>query len=177
MNKYCIDEFLSEKLSAYRTTLKSSSYDDNNDVYMCSNVALDNVYNFDKYIYYNYDKSCLPASPDAIYVGKKKVYFIEFKNQYVSDINSSNIKAKFKNGTIILKEELLKDFSPRDIEYVFCVVHKDPKYQYFDPSHIEGNIIKFGLDEVNGELGGFYSKIITEPLSFYKEEFSEISCP
>lgn len=180
MNKYCINDVLSNQLASYRTTLQQASYDDKNQVYLCSNRQLTDVYDFDAYVRDKYDRSNLPASPDAIYVGHKKVYFIEFKNQYMRDIDPSNIKNKFRKGTMILSEGLLANFSPRDIEYIFCVVSKDQRQTsavYFDSSHIEDNIIRFGLDDENQTLGGFYSTIITQPLSFYKEGFKEISCP
>ncbi|WP_289391528.1 hypothetical protein, partial [Acinetobacter nosocomialis] len=56
------------------------------------------------------------------------------------------------------------------------VVYKKPRARYFNPYAIESNIPKFGLEEKNEELGHFYSKIITEPVEFYKEEFAELDC-
>ena len=103
------------------------------------------------------------------------MYFIEFKNQIPSAIPSSEIKTKFHKGTTILKE-ILKEFTPRDVEYIFCVVFKNSGSNYFDSSHIESNITRFGLKEKNKELGSFYSEIITENVKFYKSNFSSLNC-
>lgn len=176
MNKYCIKEFLSNTLESHESTLKETSFDKTNNEYLCEDEKLRVIYDFDSYVRQNFDQRLLPASPDAIYVGNKKLYFIEFKNQNPSDIDKSQMKRKFESGTKILKEELLNGFCPKDVEYIFCVVYKKPRARYFNPYAIESNIPKFGLEEKNEELGHFYSKIITEPVEFYKEEFAELDC-
>lgn len=175
MNKYNIQEFLSEKLKNYTSTLKETSFDSANNEYLCADEQTANVYNFDAYIAENFEKT--PASPDAIYIGSKKLYFVEFKNQKTADIDTAQLKRKFESGTQILKNQLLKDFVPQDIDYIFCVVYKkSTRNRYFDPSAIEANATKFGLEEKNKELGGFYTKIITDQVEFYKEEFTDLQC-
>ncbi len=176
MNKYCIKDFLSEALGDHQSTLKKTSYDKTNKEYLCEDESLSIIYDFDSYVETNFEQSCLPASPDAIYIGNKKLYFIEFKNQYPSDIDKAQMRRKFESGTIVLRDKLLNNFSPRDIEYIFCVVYKKPKSRYFDSFNIEANIPKFGLEGKNAELGGFYSKIIVEPVEFYKKEFVDLEC-
>lgn len=175
MNKYNLRDFLDEKFSSYVSTLKETSFDSENSIYLCNDVSTRNVYNFDKYVKTNFDTSRLPSSPDAIYLGNKKLYFIEFKNQIPSSITSSEIKSKFEKGTAILKE-ILEEFTPRDVEYIFCVVFRNSGTRYFNPSHIESNITRFGLKEKNQELGSFYSEIITENVQFYKSNFSSLNC-
>ena len=175
MNKFNLIEFLNNKLDKHCTTLKESSYDATNKEYLCSDENTANVFCFDSYVEQNYHPLRLPASPDAIVLGHKKLYFVEFKNQLPRDIDAKNMKDKLEKGTSILKE-LLQDFSPRDIEYIFCVVHKKQGARYFNSSHIQSNIARFGLSEKNAELGGFYSNILTEDIEYYKATFSQLSC-
>lgn len=176
MSKYNLKEFLGDKLKNYNSNFKNTSYDDYNDRYLCSDEITSNVYNFDSYIKENYDNSKLPSSPDAIYIGNKNLYFVEFKYQKASDIDSKEIKSKFEKGTNILKD-LLKDFTPKDNTFVFCVVFENQRRsRYFDSRHIEANSIRFGLDELNKNLGSFYDSIITEEVDTYKEKFKNLAC-
>lgn len=175
MNKFNIIDFLNSKLYRHCTTLKKSSYDVANKEYLCSDEKTANVFCFDSYVEKNYHAARLPASPDAIVLGHKKLYFVEFKNQLPRDIDAQNMKDKFEKGTEILKE-LLQDFSPRDIKYIFCVVHKKQRARFFNSSHIQSNVARFGLAEKNVELDGFYSNILTEDVEYYKTTFNKLSC-
>ena len=176
MNKYNLKEFLETKLKKYISTFKATSYDDSNDRYLCSDETTINVYDFDSYIKDNYDKSKLPSSPDAIYLGNKKLYFVEFKYQKVSNIDSKEIKSKFKKGTKILNN-MLKNFIPRDNVFIFCVVYENQKRsKFFNSRYIEANSIKFGLEELNKEFDNFYDEIITQDVDFYKSNFINLAC-
>lgn len=175
MNKYNIKDFLHEKLITHLSTLKLTSFDVSNDQYLCDDTSADFVYDFDGYVKENHDQSRLPASPDAILLGEKKLYFIEFKNQTPSKIEKNKLKDKFVKGTQIL-QELLKDFVPQDVEYIFCVVHQNERSRYFDARHFESMTARFGLEEKNAELGGFYSEVITENIDFYKSTFRQLEC-
>lgn len=176
MNKYSLKEFLEKKLEKYSSTLKNTSFDDTNERYLCTDESTKNVYDFDEYIEENFDKSKLPASPDAIFIGDKKLYFIEFKYQRASCIDSKEIKSKFEKGTTILKG-ILENFLPKDNQFIFCVVFENQqKSRFFDSRHIESNSIKFGLQELNKEYGNFYDEIITRDVNFYKENFHSLVC-
>ncbi|MCG3677806.1 hypothetical protein L5F07_00910 [Aliarcobacter butzleri] len=176
MNKYNLKEFLEDKLKTHKSTFKDTSYDNANHRYLCSDENTSDVYNFDKYIEENFDKSKLPSSPDAIYIGNKQLYFIEFKHQRASSIVSQEIKSKFEKGTNILKD-MLKEFTPKDNKFIFCVVFENQdRPKYFDSRHFQSNSIKFGLDELNKQLGSFYDHIITEDVNFYKDKFKHLSC-
>lgn len=156
MNKFSLQEFLEKTLGAYPSNFKATSYDDANNQHVCKDQSTPNVYDFDAYVYENYDRSKLPASPDAIYIGKKNVYFVEFKNQQPGDIDRKNIRLKFRNGTEILKT-LLADFVPKDCNYNFCVVFQGQKKpRFFDSRHIEKSVIQFGLEDLNTEFDSFY---------------------
>lgn len=102
--------------------------------------------------------------------------FIKFKYQKASYIESKEIKSKFEKGTNILKD-MLEKFTPKDNVFIFCVVFENQKRsKYFDSRHIETNSIKFGLDELNKNLGGFYDNIITQDIDFYKNNFKKLIC-
>lgn len=175
MNKYSLRQHLAQELGVHLSTFKATSFDDANNVHLCSDETTGEVYDFDAYV----RARCadpIPASPDAIHTGSKDLYFVEFKNQRSSDIDKAQMQRKFEAGTEILKE-LLQDFSARDCRYHFCVVmNNQPRARYMDFGHIERNIVRFGLDELNQKLGGFYDHVVTESLDFYIEQFKELQC-
>ncbi|QPT41164.1 Uncharacterised protein [Oligella ureolytica] len=180
MNDYSLTGFLKEKLQHCQSTLKATSYDKENNQYLCTDESLDNVYNFDTYIEKTTSKNeKMPASPDAIHIGSKKLYFIEFKNQSKNAIETTKIKEKFRRGTEVL-HDLLSEFKPRDNQYIFCVVFKhDAKsrrshrdYQ----NYIESRQTHFGLDELNKELSGFYDHIITQDVEYFRQKYVNLDC-
>jgi hypothetical protein len=176
MSSVNIKSYLQQIFSSYTQTLNNTSYDKMNNVYLCADKTLQPVYNFDEYVKDNNGNNSLPASPDAIYLGKNKFYFIEFKNSPIGNIKSDNIKNKFNSGTKILKR-ILKDYLPQnDFKFIFCVVYKPIKTKYFNYNHIESNIVRFGLPEENKINDNFYNEIITENVIFYKNNFKILTC-
>ena len=175
MNKYSLREHLQEALEPFVSTLKSTSFDQENNTHLCQDESTPQVYDFDAYV----GAHCphpIPASPDAIHIGGKDLYFVEFKNQKPRDVDKAQMQRKFEAGTRIL-QDLLKDFSPRDCRYHFCVVMKNqPKPRFMDFRRIEENVIKFGLDELNQKLGHFYDHVVTESVDFYVEQFKGLQC-
>lgn len=175
MNKYSLRQHLAQELGQHLSTFKKTSLDDANNVHLCRDEATAEVYDFDAYVR-ALGADPIPASPDAIHAGSKDLYFVEFKNQRISDIDQAQMQRKFAAGTDILKE-LLKSFSPKDCRYHFCVVLKNqPRSRYMDYRHIEQNVVRFGLDELNKDLGGFYDHVVTESLDFYIEKFKQLRC-
>lgn len=175
MNKYSLRQHLAQELGQHLSTFKKTSLDDVNNVHLCSDESTAEVYDFDAYVR-ALGANPIPASPDAIHAGSKDLYFVEFKNQRISDIDQTQMQRKFAAGTEILKE-LLKGFSPKDCRYHFCVVVRNqPRSRYMDSRHIEQNVVRFGLDELNQKLGGFYDHVVTESLDFYVEKFKELKC-
>ena len=88
MNKYSLQEHLQEELTPFTSTFKATSYDEEKDEYLCSDARTPHVYDFDAYV----KEHChhpTPASPDAIHVGSKDLYFVEFKNQFPGTIPES----------------------------------------------------------------------------------------
>lgn len=175
MNKYSLREHLQEELAPFASTFKATSYDEENKQHLCSDASTPDVYDFDAYV----KESCLPpipASPDAIHVGSKDFYFVEFKNQRASDVNKEQMQRKFEAGTTIL-QNLLQEFTAKDCQYHFCVVFKNqPRPRYMDFRHIENNVVKFGLGELNRQLGDFYDHVVTESLDFFVKEFKALKC-
>lgn len=175
MNKYSLKQHLAQALEPHLSTFKATSFDDANNVHLCSDETTGEVYDFDAYVRAR-GANPIPASPDAIHAGNKDFYFVEFKNQRASDIDKEQMQRKFEAGTQILKE-LLQDFSARDCRYHFCVVMKDqPRARYMNPRHIEHNVVRFGLDELNQKLGCFYDNVVIESLDFYISQFKTLQC-
>lgn len=175
MNKYSLKAHLQEALVPFASTFKATSYDKEKKQHLCSDSSTPNVYDFDAYV----EKRCphpIPASPDAIHVGIKDLYFVEFKNQRAGDVDKEQMQRKFQAGTRILKN-LLQEFNARDCQYHFCVVFKNQsKPRYMDFRHVEKSVVKFGLGELNRELGCFYDHVVTESLDFYIQEFKALKC-
>lgn len=182
MNKYKLKEHLECSLKKYKTTLKAVSHDSENGEYLCTDESVE-VYDFDRYV-----EACreamtreeahrTPASPDAICVSEKNLYFIEFKNQKKSSIDRPRIRNKFEEGTQQLKK-LLQPFTPKDCRYYFCVVYKgEPsRFPYSRYRQFESRAVHFDLDELNRTHGGFYDQVITQDVDFYKEKFKQLKC-
>ncbi|WP_232305145.1 hypothetical protein, partial [Castellaniella caeni] len=133
-------------------------------------------FNFRKVSTKKFGGQKLPASPDAIHLGKKQLYFVEFKNQFPSKIDNDAIRRKFKQGTKIL-QDMLVDFAPRDWQRLFCVAFKpNNRPTYFDSRHFEESKVRFNLDDLNAELGHFYDKVLTEDIDFYSRQFRQLKC-
>jgi hypothetical protein len=55
-------------------------------------------------------------------------------------------------------------------------VKNQPRARYMDFRHIERDVVRFGLDELNQKLGGFYDHVVTESLDFYVDQFKALQC-
>ena len=176
MNRYSLQEHLDTQLGSHKSTLKATSLDITNNEHLCQDETLCPVYDFDAYV----KAMCpnpRPASPDAIYIGQKNLYCIEFKNQKPGDIDRDTIEQKFTSGTSILKK-LLESFSAKDCEYRFCLVHKSmDQPRHMDSRHIQSRVDWGYLHDMNNrKLGSFYTEIVVEPLEFYVREFKALKC-
>lgn len=176
MNKYSLKAHLQSELEPFASTLKETSCDETNQEHLCQDEGTPNVYDFDAYVKARFPDPT-PASPDAIHIGKKDFYFVEFKNQQATDVDKAQMQRKFQAGTDILKN-LLQDFGAKDCQYHFCVVLKNQsRPRFMDARHIQSNVVKYGLVELNQKHGGFYDRIVTESLDFYVEHFKSLRCP
>lgn len=175
MNKYSLKEYLQQELGPFASTLKDTSLDQANQQHLCQDVTTPDVYDFDAYIKANHSPP-IPASPDAIHVGNKHLYFVEFKNEYAANVDGSQMRRKFEAGTTML-QNLLQNFGAKDCQYHFCVVFKNQsRPRYMDDRHIQNNVVKFGLDELNQQHGQFYDHVVTASLDFYIQNFKSLQC-
>lgn len=180
INNCNIKAVLEKEMGKYKSTFYETSFDSTNNEYLCNEQSTE-VFNFDKYI----EKKCMgsekrPASPDAIYVGDNNVYFVEFKNSPLRNVEEIKIQDKFTDGTKALQKML--ENTPREgMNFIFCVVYKNDdssKKPFLEKYHqdIQDNTPKFSLKDKNKCLDNFYNKIITRDVDFYKKEFIQLKC-
>ena len=167
-----IHQFIKE-YSQYKSTFKETSFDDNNEIYLCHDES-QNVINFDKIIEIKYpDSNKRPKSFDALYVYKNLLFFIEFKNQKPSQIDNIDIQDKLLSG----KKELVKLLQELNIQktnysFVYCVVYKkciEPRDRY--KCGIDKGKVLFGLEKY--EEQGLVKKVYTQNVDFFTKEFKK----
>ena len=112
--------------SLHNSTFKETSFDDENNVYLCTDTSQD-VLNFDKLIEDKYPNPYLrPKSFDAIYQFGNVLYLVEFKNQKPSQIDNNAIVQKLNDGKKELDTFLTKlNIQKRDYSFKYCVVYKN----------------------------------------------------
>jgi len=160
-----------KEYSQYRSTFKETSFDDNNEIYLCNDES-QNVINFDKILELKYpDSNKRPKSFDALYVYNNLLFCIEFKNQKPSQIDNREIQDKLLSG----KDELVKLCQELNIQiaeysFVYCVVYKkciEPRDRY--KCGIDKGRVLFGLEQY--EEQGFVKKVYTQNVEFFTKEF------
>ena len=165
-----INQFL-KTFSLYQSSFKETSFDDNNEIYLCNDES-QNVINFDKILESKYpDTNTRPKSFDALYVYNDLLFCIEFKNQKPSQIDNLDIQSKLLSG----KEELLILFQELNIQvntytFVYCVVYKkcvEPRDRY--KCGIDKGKVLFGLEKY--EEQGIVKKVYTQNVDFFTNEF------
>jgi len=162
-----------KKYSQYKSTFKETSFDDNNQIYLC-NDETQNVINFDKILELKYpDSNIRPKSFDALYLYNNLLFCIEFKNQKPSQIDNQEIQDKLNSG----KTELVKLFQGLNIQmhdyhFVYCVVYKkciEPRDRY--KCGIDKGKVLFGLEKYQEQ--GFVKKVYTQNVDFFTKEFKK----
>ena len=111
----------------HRTSLKNTSYDNDNDEYMTESFL--NVISFDEvkeeYLkMYKLDKSW-SNSVDALATDGQQTYLIEFKNG--EDIDNRQIENKLKDSVIILCDEWNRSISHTREDIVFVLVYNEER--------------------------------------------------
>ncbi|MDQ7084944.1 MAG: hypothetical protein Q9M36_08420 [Sulfurovum sp.] len=160
---------LKQKFLESFDTLKNTSYDKENSVYMCQSELL--VVDFDKVTRVLNPKK-QPSSYDTLIVEEKdkKVFCVEFKNQKESDISNINLHKKVKNSEDTFKQICLENnINKGNYTFVLCIVYKSTpsKYRY---RRFKENIIHFQLEQYKGE---YVDEIITNDSVFFKKEFQK----
>ena len=111
-----------QKFSNSFDTLKNTSYDKENNVYLC-NSSMD-VIDFDDVTKKLYPKK-QPSSYDSIIIEEndKKVFYIEFKNQNKSDVENKKLHNKVKCSDATILDICISNHIKKDnYDYVLCVV-------------------------------------------------------
>jgi hypothetical protein len=176
-NKYSIKELLKQNFNNCISTLKESSLDDRTstaNIYLCNNTTLE-IFDFD-----NIKDNVYPdgyKSPDAIYIRNKDIFIIEFKNQNPCDIDSADLKEKFKTSVDFFSSTF--NHLLRDYKFIFCLVYKNQSIHKENQRYRQGlqNQKCCSLSDINkNKYNSFYSDIITKDINFYKKNFSELKC-
>jgi len=160
--------FLS-KFKSFISTLKETSFDKNNQVYLC-NDEIQKVYDFDEIIKKLYPLK-QPASYDALVIDNKNIYCIEFKNQKANIIkkDSAQIQKKLLNGKEALKNIFLQyNMGIKDYNFIYCVAYKNNTDKW--RRKIERNRIQFGLEEYKGK---YFDEIYTNDIQFFTNEYKK----
>lgn len=160
---------ISQKYPNALDTLKNTSYDKENSVYMCHSDM--QVVDFDRLTSELYPQK-QPASYDALLIeeGIKDIFCIEFKNQKTSDIDNTQLHNKVKDSDATLKKLCGENSVKKsDYKYKLCIVYKQdatkPKYRRF-----KENIVHFGLEVYRGV---YFDEIITNEIDFFQNEFKK----
>ena len=162
-----------KKYHHYESTFKETSFDQENEVYLCTDESQD-VINFDKVLEFKYpDSHSRPKSFDALYVYKNLLFCIEFKNQKPSHIDNIDIQGKIESG----KVELIKLFQElniqtRDYSFIYCVIYKkcnEPIDRY--KCGIDKNRVLFGLEKYQEQ--GVVEKVYTQSVDFFTKQFKK----
>lgn len=150
-------------------TLKNTSYDKENEVYMCQSdkEAID----FDALTFTLYPQK-QPASYDTLLIEEyiKNIFCVEFKNQKTSDIDNAQLHKKVKDSDATLKKLCGENsINKNDYKYKLCIVYKQdttkPQYRRF-----KENIIHFGLERYR-EV--YFDEIVTNEIDFFQNEFKK----
>lgn len=173
-------------------TMKESSYDHTNDVYMTTNkreVLKIDDFNKD---YYQREKGCSQAlkGADALLKSNDKLYIIEFKNCLISKKIKFDILNKMYDSAIVLFDKLNKDIRYFQDNAIFVVVYSSEKnpessdddidsYQNQGMNNLKHSIFKrgtkfvkdydkgaFGLDKLEKYL---YKEVVAIRSDFFSQ--------
>ena len=168
-----LNYILKKHYSNHFNTLKNTSYDKNNDTYLC-NSTLD-VLDFDG-LTKSLNPHKQPSSFDCLLCNEeeKKVYCVEFKNQEKSMINNKELHNKLKDGKSSLDGILHQhNISKDNYDFIFCVAFKASKMHYKYRRKIELTSIYFNLEKYSDK----FDDIITNDIEFFTTEFhKKYSC-
>jgi hypothetical protein len=153
--------------SEFISTLKDTSFDDKNGIYLCNNIT-EEVYNFDKIVRdrYNYP---FPSSPDLIMIYENTIYLIEFKNQDFKRIKAGIVKKKLQDGQDIISKifvDLGLDIS--NYKFNFCVVYKNKLHKHRIGTQRAS--IRFELEQYKNN---FFDNIYTNNVDYFTSEFKK----
>jgi len=157
----------------YESTFKETSFDTHNNHYLCRDES-QNVINFDKILESKHpDSNQRPKSFDALYVHKRLLFCIEFKNQKPSHIDNQEVQDKLESGKKRLTELLGElNIQVSEYDFVYCVVYKpcvEPRDRY--KCGVDKGRVLFGLDKYQEQ--GFAKKVYTQSVDFFTKDFKK----
>ncbi len=170
--RVCMAEFsyvLKQNYKNNFNTLKNTSYDKDNSIYMCQSHM--QVVDFDHLTKELYPKK-QPSSYDSLITEEenKKVFCIEFKNQKTSDIKNVELHKKVKDSNETIRHICTEhNVAKSNYRFILCVAYKasSSSYQY---RRFKENIVHFGLDVYREK---YFSDIVTNNIEFFKKEFDK----
>ena len=156
-----------DKYNSHKTTLKDTSYDKDNRVYLCNDERQE-VYDFDDIVKKLYPAK-QPASYDALIIYNNDIYCIEFKNQKYSNIDNSSIKNKLKNSKEVM-DKIFKEnnINIKNYKFIYCVAYKNDQSKW--RRGITKDVIQFGLEEYKGK---YYDEIFTNDIDYFTNEYKK----
>lgn len=150
-------------------TLKNTSYDKDNNVFMCESSM--QVVDFDSVTKKLYSTK-QPSSYDALLIEEdiSSIFCVEFKNQKYADIKNQNIRKKVIDSTTTL-QKIYKENSISKRQYTnkLCIVYKRDETQY-KYRRFKENIVRFGLEDF---IGKGIDSVITNNILFFQREFQK----
>ncbi|MCW1360034.1 hypothetical protein [Campylobacter sp. CCS1377] len=131
------------KYNQYEDTLKNTSYDKENDKYLC--LKENRVINFEN-LSLSLETNKGVKKVDALFCQTNNVFLVEFKNQKQSNVDKQEIIQKFKDSIILLKK-LFKENNiafKNYIIYLYLVIKDGNNSQIYKKRQI-GNEIEYAM--------------------------------
>jgi len=150
-------------------TLKETSYDKENDYYLCQSSM--QVIDFDAVTKELYPQK-QPSSYDALLPieVQKEIFYIEFKNQKTSKIKNQEIQKKVIDSYQTLKTLSSKHhIGLKEYRRVLCIVYQQERslYRY---RRFKENVIHFDLQQYEGK---YFDDVITNDITFFQIEYKK----
>jgi len=152
------------------TSLKITSYDKENNVYMCQSKK--QVIDFDNMTKKMNPKK-QPSSPDALWSDEQlnQIYSVEFKNQDKAKVKNKKVQKKAEDGRKSLDDIcLVNDVSLNNYTLIYCVVYKSNPNKREYRNRYDTTSIHFGLEKFEGI---YFDKIVTNNIDFFTKLFIE----
>lgn len=147
-------------------SLKNTSHDKENDIYMCGSKK--EVVNFDELTRMLYPIK-QPSSYDALLIeeAEKKIFYIEFKNQTEAKIVNKSLHKKVIDSDETLKKLCTSHhIAKKSYTTKLCVIYKTKSQ--FRYRRFQENIVHFGLEQFTGK---YFDTVITNNINFFTKEF------
>ncbi len=163
-----LEDVLKTKYKNCFTTLKSTSYDKEHDLYMCKSYK--KVIDFDRLTREIFPINH-PSSYDALWSNEdlEQIYGVEFKNQDKSGVKNKKIQKKAKDSKITLEIIANKhEIVLQNYKLIYCVVYKSNPNKKEYQTRFDTNGIHFELKQFKGL---YFDEVITNNIDYFTELF------